>query len=84
MKNSPAFPTTVWEKGSEDEPAVHSIYPGMTLLDYFAGQALEGLITAHPEDFCPPLEDDVTVYARRSYIIAIAMLEERAKHLEDQ
>ena len=49
--------------------------PGMTLLDYFAGQALAGMLTS-------PHNDDATpeMYARASYDVARAMLKERPNH----
>lgn len=45
---------------------------GMTLLDYFAGRALAGMLTS-------PHNDDATpeMYARASYDVARAMLKER-------
>lgn len=48
---------------------------GMTLLDYFAGQALAGMLTS-------PHNDDATpeMYARASYEVARAMLNERPNH----
>ena len=48
---------------------------GMTLLDYFAGQALAGMLTS-------PHNDDATpeMYARASYEVARAMLNERPTH----
>lgn len=47
----------------------------MTLLDYFAGQALAGMLTS-------PHNDDATpeMYARASYDVARAMLKERHTH----
>ena len=47
----------------------------MTLLDYFAGQALAGMLTS-------PHNDDATpeMYARASYEVARAMLNERPTH----
>ena len=46
---------------------------GMTLRDYFAGLAMQGLISINDLDLTH--ED----YARLAYLIADAMLKERAK-----
>jgi len=49
---------------------------GMTLLDYFAGQALVGLLSFSPEGYDKQM--DSTKAAKASYIFAIAMLDARA------
>ena len=52
---------------------------GMTLRDYFAGQALAGLLSSQIWDRA--MDDDYPVLlARDVYIIANSMLEERAKN----
>ena len=57
--------------------------PGMTLRDYFAAQALTGLIAKHPP--LAPTTDDGPEYqtpalaARGAYIYADAMLAERER-----
>jgi hypothetical protein len=50
---------------------------GMTLRDYFAGQALAGFLAAHAGQGVSLPEDDWS--ATRAYEIADAMLAERAK-----
>ena len=49
-----------------------SVDEGMTLRDYFAGQALEALVASEVR------ETDVQKFARASYGIADAMLRARA------
>ena len=80
MKNPQAFPRTAHQNlqfGSGSE--------GMTLLDYFAGQALTTAKTTwssivkdgelHPDHY--------KKMAKISYDIAQAMLDEREKHLKE-
>jgi hypothetical protein len=67
--NTPAFPRPF----SQDESRIHLAHRGMTLLDYFAGQALTGLLA------------DPSVYAEEktaaiAYKMAGFMLAEREKH----
>ena len=45
--------------------------PGMSLRDWFAGQAISGFL-AHPQDICDP-----KITARQAYLIADAMLKDR-------
>ena len=69
----PAFP----EQGLSGLPNGDVIYgrEGMTLRDYFAAKAMQGLLSAH---FC---SDEYTseVIAATAYQMADAMLTERAK-----
>lgn len=66
----PAFPSQrLGQDGLPESEAVD----GMSLRDYFAGQALSGLI-AHPES-----GDNADSQACASYIIADAMIAEREK-----
>lgn len=67
--NIPAFPS---EFGSEGGHPV----PGMTLLDYFAGQVITGLVTQ--ANFNRAKFD---MLATDAYNIAGYMLEERKKHV---
>jgi hypothetical protein len=74
----PAFPgyqrvPLVDEKGRQQESVV-AYSPGMTLRDWFAGQALAGGFWHHPYD-------DI---ANQCYIIANAMLAEREKGTETE
>jgi len=64
--NPYAFPGDDWE-------------PGMTLLDYFAGQAIAGLL-ASDIPFGGSIEKEMVAgISRRCYIFAHAMLAERQK-----
>ena len=63
MKNIPAFPNNFTiEK-----------FKGMTLRDYFAAKALQGLISE------PTLTATMDEFANRAYQIADAMMQERLK-----
>lgn len=53
-------------------------FPGMTLLDYFAGQALAGM-SANSEMLDNVTQTSTAAIARWSYDIAAAMLAERTK-----
>jgi hypothetical protein len=66
----PAFPINA------NESADRCIYTGMTLRDWFAGMAMQGLIagTVKPETVWTP--DDL---AESSYCMADIMLKERLK-----
>lgn len=64
--NFPAFPANHFDLAEGEH--------GMTLRDYFAAHALQGLL-AVPVD-SPPGPD---LYARAAYLMADAMLKERAK-----
>lgn len=50
--------------------------PGMTLLDYFAGQALQSLITIQSPE---PGEELPELRAKRAYEYAAAMLAEKGR-----
>lgn len=64
----PAFPS----HGSMGEVA----HQGMTLRDYFAGQAISGIATCNESDDYPE-EWDMDALARASYKLADAMLAAR-------
>ena len=67
----PAFPFS-------DE--LHGFYPGMTLRDWFAGQALKGAISGMDwEDFIAMDFEEVESVCCKSYIAASAMLAERER-----
>lgn len=65
-----AFPNT--EAYFEPPATIHS---GMSLRDWFAGQALAGMVNDHGDD-CDGYRAAVT---RRAYAVADAMLAEREK-----
>jgi hypothetical protein len=73
----PAFPQSRVQVG-EDNSLVETVTGGMTLRDWFAGQALASVIpTCNMEDI---REDDKTkemLFARKVYRIADAMLKAR-------
>ena len=64
MKNAPAFPVS-FKWGRE-----LSQYNGMTLRDYFAAKAMQGLLSS---DVNAPLE----TFAKQSYKVADAMMKAR-------
>ncbi len=70
--NPPAFPRPASKTCATGRPERVEPHEGMSLLDWFAGQALAGLIlrgdAAHPE-----------VLAQAAYQVAVAMLAERSK-----
>lgn len=65
----PAFPV--------DNPSGH--HPGMSLRDYFAGQALAGELAAQSSETGEWASVNFRSLAERSYAIADAMLAEREK-----
>ncbi len=87
MKNNdggPAFPLVLQEKDEEGRVSP-VIQVGMSLLDYFAGQALVG-ISSHKEDFDNVVEtaraagDNVSVVlAQIAYYRAEAMIDEKQR-----
>ena len=69
MSNSPAFPTSNWQK---TVPMSNGYNEGMTLRDYFAAKAMTGLLTA---EIVGEYSNDHV--AEISYRIADAMLKAR-------
>ena len=69
MKNTPAFPTQ--ESRYPDRPPATL---GMTLRDYFAAKALQGLLSSSTIMCTAP---HITDLANRAYLIADAMLVEK-------
>lgn len=74
-KNIPAFPLFA-EEATGDGHTHISFQAGMTLLDYFAGQALTALV--HTKQY----EGKAENYAHHAYRIAAAMLEARTHHIK--
>lgn len=67
----PAFPTEHWAIGTERNPFTPS--SGMSLRDWFAGQALAALFT---RDRASALNSEIV---REAYVLADFMLTERGK-----
>lgn len=79
----PAFPATLWHEVENPESAVRNLesttFPGMSLRDWFAGQALAGeLASQNPECAYAGCEGAAEV-SSWAYSVADAMLAERAK-----
>ena len=72
MKNPYAFPLAI-DFGNDDK----HIYDGMTLLDYFAGQALAGIARGLGDS------PNYDLVAERAYAQADSMLKEREKMVSD-
>lgn len=70
--NPPAFPPAIAIAASGD---VYHGYDGMSLRDYFAGQALPALLTLVSDN----MENFPQFVAERTYQLADAMLAEREK-----
>lgn len=70
--NEPAFPT----ENSHQTGTNTFHYSGMTLRDWFAGQALERLLGGELLPFHETMPDAI---AKQAYMIADAMLEHRKK-----
>jgi len=70
MNNPPAFPTGIF---TDDKGRIIGGSNGMTLRDYFAAKAMQGLVSIDDLDMTP------SDYARWAYQQADAMLAEREK-----
>ena len=80
--NEPAFPVRVSEQSKIADDRNRRIdvqYPGMTLLDWFAGQAMLGIITGNHADALVTGKDGAVGMAKDAYIVAAAMLSAREK-----
>lgn len=76
----PAFPELDCFVDQHGEKPAYSAYHGMTLRDYFAGQALAGLCANDGIEFEPVAADKIhPIYARHAYGLADAMIAERSK-----
>lgn len=74
----PAFPAGLIDP-STPQDAVHPVYPGMTLRDYFAAKAMQALIRSamNGTTFGTNSEATNLTYAHASYAVADAMLKAR-------
>ena len=71
-----AFPRAI---SADAKNSLNHGMPGMTLRDYFAGQALPSVMHLCARDTLAPAESITQSFARKAYEIADAMLAERAK-----
>jgi len=71
MNNPPAFPVTTYI--NDDHQYDLKLWTGMTLRDYMAAAALQGMC-ANPNS-TPAVGEDV--FAKAAYMMADAMLKER-------
>ena len=83
-KNPPAFPADFKEKTEEDYKITH--FMGMTLRDYFAGKAMQGVVADSKGmmalyEIAKENGNHLTIaVAECAYAYAEAMLKEREKH----
>lgn len=80
----PAYPyqTEEWGVDSTGEKVLVDIKePGMTLLDHFAGLAMQGILANMSDDRGWPSDDILT---RRAYGYAAAMIAERNKIVNEK
>lgn len=77
MKNDggPAFPLSYTQQYGKDEGR-QEVYGGMTLRDYFAGQALNGFLACTQQG---EKIRDFSKVAQEMYLLADAMIAEREK-----
>lgn len=73
LDGGPAFPV------NHDEGEVTWVDEGMTLRDYFAAKAMQGIIAGAMADGSPWRQAEARDKARAAYLQADAMLKERAK-----
>lgn len=73
MNGGPAFPASSWTKDGD----FIGDNQGMTLRDYFAAKALQGMIAGDIGSMTEP--EDATTVAQAAYFVADAMLKERSK-----
>ena len=76
----PAFPVKVRRNTSTDPLATSREFqmPGMTLRDWFAGQALAGQL-ANPQAVCEGVDGVANLFAKDAYVLADAMIAARKK-----
>ncbi len=68
----PAFPTKNY---AAIQPLAEGYSEGMTLRDWFAGMAMQGMVAKDTE----PSPEQVPIIVKSAYIMADAMLKERSK-----
>ena len=87
MKNPPAFPGLGEVHGYGNVTAVQvaennflwqTLHQGMTLRDYFAAKAMQGLVA---QSMGSAMGSDTTIGAKYAYEMADAMLRERLKKI---
>lgn len=71
-ENPPAFPSEQHE--CQDGAWNQTYQSGMSLRDYFAGQALAGIVAHDSVDFAPLNPGSANAFARDAYAIADAMM----------
>ncbi len=71
-ENPPAFPSVC-----HGDPGHPASIPGMSLRDWFAGQAIAGLLSGLGAQTLSPAAAEIT--AAEAFLTADAMLEQRAK-----
>lgn len=72
----PAFPTQDYDRGAAQAGFAVTVTdnPGMSLRDWFAGQALNGYVAYHPASIMGPFVEETAVLA---YQYANAMIKAR-------
>ena len=75
----PAFPFV--HETESDRPGLRAIYveAGMTLRDYFAAKALQGLLANPNQDYAPMAQSALNSAVHDAYRIADVMLQVRGK-----
>lgn len=74
----PAFPLT-WQDESQDHLG-QMIEAGLTKREYFAGLAMQALITQLPENSCNGVEGASEIVGRGACVIADALIAELEKN----
>lgn len=69
------FPASLYPDGSTHDPGD----PGMSLRDYFAAKAMQGLMGRNWSECKVTDEELIAIWARSSYGMADAMMKERSK-----
>jgi hypothetical protein len=85
MKNNinafPSFELDVNKTVVQEKNVIYDIQKGMTLLDYFANSAMQGLLsTCHGSSAGVEMIKNHETLAKRSYVLAASMLKERINY----